>query len=226
MPDSDEALRVLYKAAATAVGGRPAEEDWERLACGELAPADREKALDHVTRCAACARIYRALDALSEGARAFDAGVPAPAARVLPFSRGLLLGGLAAAASLAVILLRPAATPEVPRSSPGNGFRGAPSSLDPVPVAPRGRVAGIPTELRWHGTSAPALYRVMILDADGETVWSSGEIDGTALSWPRELELKPGSYYWQVVALPKRGLPGDRRASALVAFEVVTSSLR
>jgi len=225
MPESDERLRVLYATLALPEGGHPTEESWERLACREMDPAEREKTLDHVTRCADCARVYRALDALAEGARTFDPGVPNAPARVLPFPRWALLAGLAAAAALAVVVLRPATGPRVPAAPASDGFRGAARSLDPVPLAPRGRVSGLPAELRWQGIATPTLYRVVVLDAEGEGVWSSGEVDGTALAWPAELSLKPGSYFWQVTALPKGGLPGDRRASSLIAFEVVTSSL-
>jgi hypothetical protein len=224
MPESEEKLRALYAAWADSREGHLLEQDWERLACGEMAAAERESALDHVTRCAGCARIYRALDALTEGAREFDSGAPARAASVLPFSRGLLLGGLAAAAALAILLLRPAMNPEVARPPAGDSFRGSTVSLDPIPQAPLGRVVGLPSGLRWRGISGTALYRVIILDADGEAVWSSGDLEATALAWPRELALKPGSYYWQVIAQPRGGLPGDRRASALAGFEVVTSS--
>jgi hypothetical protein len=224
MPESEERLRSLYRACAVSAGGHLLEPDWERLACREMAGPERESALEHVTRCGECARIYRALDALAEGAREFDSGAPRREAAVLPFSRGVMLGGLATAAALAILLLRPAAAPEVPHPPAGDSFRGSTATLDPVPEVPAGRVVGLPAQLRWRGISGPASYHVVILDADGEPVWSGAETRGTALSWPSELELKPGSYYWQVIAQPEGGLPGDRRASTLAAFEVVTSS--
>jgi hypothetical protein len=229
MPENEERLRMLYTAAAVPDRDHLQEGDWERLVCGELAVADREKALDHVTRCAECARIYRGIDALTEGARAFDPGVPAAGAsraRVLAFPRYLWLGGLAAAAALALVLLRPAAGPSVTAPGAGDGFRGTSTRDDPAPLAPRGSVAGTPGELRWKGIATPALYRVVVLDGEGEPVWSSADVEGTVMAWPAGLELKPGSYFWQVIALPKGGLPGDRRASPLAAFELVTSSRR
>ena len=63
-----------YTESAVTLGDHPAEEDWERLAFGEMAPAERGMALFHVTGCPACARIHRALAALAEGARSFDPG--------------------------------------------------------------------------------------------------------------------------------------------------------
>jgi hypothetical protein len=224
MPDSEERLRRLYTGSAVPAGGHLLEEDWERLACGEMAAADRERALEHVTRCAECARIYRGLDALTEGARSFDPGVPAAPSRTLAYPRGLLLGGLAAAAALAAMLFWPAAGQRPRATPPGDGFRGAAESLDPAPETPRGRVQGLPTELRWKGVPSPARYRVVVLDPDGEPIWSSGEVEATTLPWPAGLVLKPGSYFWQVIALPRGGLPGDERASALAAFEVITSN--
>ena len=146
MPDSEERLRGLYTASAVPPGGHLLEEDWERLACGEMPAADRERSLDHVTRCAECARIYRGLDALAEGARSFDPGVPAALSRTLAFPRGLLLGGLATAAALAAMLLWPATGPRGPATPPGDAFRGAAESLDPSPQTPRGRVQGLPSE--------------------------------------------------------------------------------
>src|SRR5262245_24637818 len=107
MPESEERLRMLYRAAAAPSEGHLLEDEWERLACREMSAADRERALDHVTRCAECARIFQGLDALAEGARGFDPAVPS-APRVLPFHRSFVLGGLAAAAALAFVMLRPA----------------------------------------------------------------------------------------------------------------------
>jgi len=215
---------MLYTAAAAPEGGHLLDQDWERLACQEMAEPEQEKALDHVTRCAECARIYRGLDALAQGARAFDPSVPAPRARLIAFPRWPFLGGLAAAAALTAILLRPAAAPQVPLS--GDGLRGTLDVQDPAALSPRGHVTGLPAELRWQGIATPSLYRVVILDSDGEQVWSSPDVDGSRLDWPRDLELRSGTYFWQVIALPRGGLPGDRRASALATFEVVTSSRR
>jgi hypothetical protein len=145
---------------------------------------------------------------------------------VLAFPRLLAFGGLAAAAALTFVLLRPAAGPQAPAPVPGDGFRGGSAVQDPAALAPRGASQGLPAEFRWQGISSPARYRVLILDSDGEPVWSSEEVDGTTMAWPGELSLKPGSYFWQVIAQPRGGLPGDRRASALVSFELVTSSPR
>jgi hypothetical protein len=37
------------------------EEAWERFLDGTLSPAEREAAVEHITRCAECARVYRGL---------------------------------------------------------------------------------------------------------------------------------------------------------------------
>jgi hypothetical protein len=49
---------------------------WERLAARELTAFERERALEHVTTCAACRTIYRSLRTLDLEARRFDPGVP------------------------------------------------------------------------------------------------------------------------------------------------------
>src|SRR5262245_24976172 len=118
MPESEERLRMLYTASAAPAGGHLLEEDWERLACQEMSDAERVTALDHVTRCAECARIFKGLDALAEGARTFDPAVPAPKGRLLAFPRWQLAAGLAAAAAFAALLLRPAAGPLAPAVTP------------------------------------------------------------------------------------------------------------
>lgn len=220
----EDALRGLYRGSARPAEGHLSEEDWERLACHELAPEEREAALDHVIRCAACARTYRAIGALGAEARSFDPGAPRERVRVLAFPRWPVLLGLAAAAVLTLVLLRPASGPGLAPAPKSDVFRGDTDILDPAPLVPQGRVVGLPAELRWRGISVPADYRVTILDGEGEVVWTSPVLDATTLAWPAELTLKPGSYFWQVSALPRSGLPGDRRASPLGTFELVSAS--
>lgn len=87
------------------------ETTWERLALGELPAAEREAALAHVVRCAACAATWRGLLALGREARTFDRGVPRAApswrARVVhPPSWQLLAASLLVAATGAALVYR------------------------------------------------------------------------------------------------------------------------
>ena len=57
-------------------GGHLDDDTWERLACGELDESERLLAIEHVTSCEECDRIYRALDVLSKEARAIHPDLP------------------------------------------------------------------------------------------------------------------------------------------------------
>jgi hypothetical protein len=205
----------------------PSEHDWERLACGELEAGERERILGHTRGCADCAAVGRALRSLTEAARAFDPAVtelqPAPRIGGFGARRSLLLG---LAASVLFLLFRPAADPSTPPLPEAATYRGGAAVLAPAPLTPRGSVASLPAELSWTPISEPALYRVIVLNADGDPVWSSGEVDAATLPWPADLQLRPGRYSWQVEALPRSAWHGERLSSSLLGFEIVTSSPR
>jgi hypothetical protein len=69
--------RLARHAAARGDGTlHPSEDDWERLACGELSRDEVARLLEHVRDCSACLRVQRALLLLESEAAAFDPGVP------------------------------------------------------------------------------------------------------------------------------------------------------
>jgi hypothetical protein len=74
--DADGDLRRQF-AAMPAQGPCLDDAAWDRLAGREMTPFERQHALEHVTTCASCGAIYRALRLLETEARAFDPGVPA-----------------------------------------------------------------------------------------------------------------------------------------------------
>jgi len=59
------------------VSDHVSEDAWEALACGELDTTARAQALDHITACGECDRIYRVLSELHAGALEFDPKAPA-----------------------------------------------------------------------------------------------------------------------------------------------------
>jgi hypothetical protein len=216
----------LYPGAhwQAAAGGHPPEEAWERLACGELSEHERRSLLDHVVDCAECTRIWRALVALERGARRFDPGVPKPGLatprRPAPRAWTWGLGGaLAAAAAAALIVwagVRPQ-LPEPPRQPAGETFRSGPEApARPVLRAPLGAVAA-PQTFTWDPVPEAVSYRVELLDADGEIVWSTPTAE-TSAAWPSTLPHSPGRFYWRVVAELERG---GSTASALEDFDVL-----
>jgi hypothetical protein len=207
----------------TAAGGHPDEQAWERLACGELTDELRRSLLDHVVDCAECTRVYRALAELERGARRFDPGVPRPGLARWA-RRGRLvwrwgLGGAVAAAAAAVLAVwigvRPPA-PE-PAPSPPEALRSGSAAAGPGPVllAPLGAVTA-PPELAWEPVAGAQRYRLELLDAEGEIVWTATTA-GTSVPWPAAVPRRPGRYYWRVIAELERG---GTVASALEDFDV------
>jgi hypothetical protein len=221
----DGALRRAY--AAVSEGSPPHVDDptWERLACGELSAEERERALDHAARCAACGRILRALTHLAREARAVDPEAPGALAVAVasPPRARWVWGALAAAAAvLAVVALGPRLAP--PGAVRPSGLRGGGVDDRPVPSAPRDEQAVAPQAFSWQGLANARRYHVELLDAAGERLWLSPEVEGTALGWPESVPAAPGLYYWRVTAtLEPRG---QTRASPLVRFEIRPSADR
>lgn len=227
MADPEVTLRGLYAARDAHPGPHPGEDDWVRLASGAMDEGARAAAVDHVIRCAECAAVYRGLVDLEEGARAFDASVP----RALGASR-LGLGqtarwgtwaAVAAAAAVAFTVLQPrrSATPDGTSDRtaavPGLALRSA--ATRPVPVEPMGAVARWPERLRWSAAEGAHAYRVRILDADGEIVWTSPLVASTETAWPAEVAPRPGRMHWQVIALPASGREADAAASVTASLD-------
>lgn len=158
----DESLRATWRERSGAVpapGVHLTEDDWVRLAAGELDAPAHTRAADHIEACADCAAIFQAISHLREGAPAIDPGAPAfapspddavgrSAAAVVvppavasdaPASSGAWWFGLAAAAVLALAVgaalwrSSPAAEPatRVAESAPP---RPVETSVAPTPV--------------------------------------------------------------------------------------------
>jgi hypothetical protein len=212
----DDRLQEAYAAGRTAPrNDHPPDEEWERLALGEMNAFERAALIDHVVRCASCGDVYRGVKELEEGARAFDPGVPRPKPVAAPW-RPAWYGGLAAAAVLLVALMLPSWRGDAP---PPDTVRSAPV-ITPAPVAPVGVVSSVPRELRWEAVPGADGYRVDL--SNGGPLWSSGRVVETHVALPTDVKLSPGIlYYWKVTALagPDRRLLDDV-SSALVSFEI------
>jgi hypothetical protein len=116
---TDRALQESYRARMTQRGNGDHVSDatWERIASGEIDPAGRDAAFDHVVQCEACSRVWRGLLDLKSEAEA-QGLVAAPAASSWFRSP---LAALAVAASVilvaGLIVLRPSQTPVAPAPS-------------------------------------------------------------------------------------------------------------
>jgi hypothetical protein len=227
MADDDRLIRELYaESASRPLPGHPDEATWEAWAVGELTAVRRGELADHVARCAECAAVYRGLKMLAAEAAAFDPAVPRPSrARVLAWPRMWLYGGLvAAAAAVLVVAIVPPSHMGPPSPAPptvSDPLRSGEKSA-PIPLEPLGRLTGPPRAFRWQPVAGAGRYRVELSSREGDLLWSSPEVTGTAVDWPAAVAASPGLYHWQVFVLPDAERPlASSAASAVVSFEVV-----
>lgn len=192
------------------------ESLWERLACDELDAEQRRTAMEHVSTCDECARVYRALIALRDEAAGFDPGVPvAPRApRPVGVPRWAYPLGAAAAVALVFVLQREAvrAPGPAPRTSSVRTI-----GLAPLTVAPRGTLAEVPRVFRWRADPSADSYRVRLLSPDGAIIWQSGPVAGGEVEIPARLRIGAGTYFWDVAAYRAGERIGE---SELTRFEV------
>lgn len=218
-------LRHAYQRSMVADRDHIDDDTWERLATGELSPREREAVFDHVTSCAECAAVYRALHQLAEEAHTVDAAALASPAhrgtvvRWRPRRTVAVIAALAATIA-AVLIVRPFVGGGL---SPTTGVRSGTVDAVPVLVAPTGTVNASHIELRWRAVDGADSYVVEVLDARGEPVWTSPETTGRSVEWPEEIEVEPGRLYWRVTA---RFPDGSETRSDLEAFAVVTRNPR
>lgn len=226
MADGEATLRELYAARVPEDGPHPTEDDWVRLASGNMNERERSAALDHVVRCTGCAAVYRGLVALEEGARGFDASLPQHLGgsdlTLRQTARWGTWAAVAAAAAVVFAIAQPRhalapAPSSAPSSSEGLELRGG--ARRPEPTEPRGAVARWPERLRWSASDGARAYRVRILDAEGGVIWTSPLVAATEIAWPAAVVPRPGRLYWQVIALPEGGREADAVASVSAAFD-------
>jgi hypothetical protein len=107
--------------------------------------------------------------------------------------------GLAAAAAIAVVLIRPGETAResTPVSAERRGMGDEPERVEIVSPADAQRLTGDKSPFAWHPVNG-ARYRVVILDNDGNTVYENTQTD-TLLTLPSSVR-SAGTYYWSVDA--------------------------
>jgi hypothetical protein len=196
--DGGEALQAAYRRGMA--GDRAShlqESDWERLACGEMGPEERDRALEHVTSCAACAELYRGLSMLRAEAPAFDPGAPRhETGRSLrgqvPAWARWAAAGLAVVSLGSWILLERRAPPQAVTRAPVAATRVV--LLEPVgALAPDGR-------FRWNTVEGADSYRIRLFREDGLLLWTSEALTETKADWPSGVAPAPGRYFWDVEA--------------------------
>ena len=159
--------------------------------------ADRANALAHLTVCARCRHAVTMLSRMLGDARIASEIRGAPGAAWSRRARWTV--GIAAAAAIAVLLLRPSRTDDL--VLPGSELREPPITVvgGPALIAPRGRVAAV-TNLTWSHVPRAARYRFRVYDSAGTAVWENETTD-TTVTVPSAIPLASGAtYFWRVEA--------------------------
>ena len=210
---SDESLRKIYGASAAAPD-HPSEDALFALLGQGMSSDARERVVDHVARCGECADVLVHLARCDECPP--EAGIKSLATPARsPRSWGLW-GGLAAAAAVTALLAWPPAPNPHDAAPDGEAVR-AGAAVGLAAVAPVGPQKSAPAAFRWNGVPDALTYRVIVRDARGELVFSSGPRAETYCPWPTAKALAPGSYTWQVVAATRSG---EETTSSLAHFSV------
>jgi hypothetical protein len=208
-PLNDDDLAAAFRSSRRVSGEHLTEAEWERLTCGEMAPAERDTALAHIMNCAECSTIHRSLMQLREGAATIESAKDDAGQA---YRRWAIPGGLAAAAAIIVALLiyRPA------RVEPDNVTRSATRAAAVTVLSPTANEPLIDRRFSWQGIAGATAYELRVSTQDGTRLFTSRR-DETFAELPGEIELKEGTYYWRVLAFK-----GDAEvaASPLVPFKV------
>ncbi len=221
-----ETLRTAFWESV--IGGEDdhlSEDQWERLACDEMAPDERESVFDHIVECPLCSDTYRAVEILRTEATAFDEAAPEPVivhrnatVRRFPF-RTLGLLAMAATVVLAVVLpMHFLREPVIDGAT--MVVRSVGDEAAVVPVSPVGTVVwsrGDDILMEWTVVEGPVPAFVEILDADGELIWTGPEVGSTEVKWPGGEIPGPGRFYWRVIT---RNRQADVSDSELVSFDL------
>jgi hypothetical protein len=218
---------------ALALGRTPDCPAPERLAAalaGELEPADREAILAHSGSCPACgaelelaARFEsgdesdpEAVDRVVERLRGRAEGtvIPFPAARrrsAPTVWRWAAAALVVLAAGFAIQAARTGLGPRVEGPATAEVVRGGQIEAS----EPSGEVAGAPAQLVWQSVAGATSYRLEILDAAGDDLWSAAAA-APPLRLPAAVraELRPHTRYsWRVIALDAAGVEMGRSAA-------------
>jgi len=178
---------------------------------GRLTPPSRAPVVAHLLTCARCRALVKASSALAH---------PAAELRPQPFrrwSRWSLPVGLAAAATLVLLLLRGGRDVESPTLREPT----VTSTIAPVPITPpRDASVARVDRLVWSSVPGAVRYRLRLYDHEGFTLWTVETAD-TSVALADSVRLQPSvPYFWRVEAQAEWM---RWAASDLVAFRVVGS---
>lgn len=221
---TEEELKRFYQEQTTRLrdeqrGDCLSAEELRSVITEELPSARRERAADHLTKCASCVAEYRILRDLAEWAEQesadFDAqvavtphatkterlawwqawkkifAVPSPAAVTLTILAVV-------AVSLSVWQWQVGRQPSAPRRETERGSASLPIKAEPPD---RAQLRQAPQRLSWMAQKTEANYKVALYDFESTLIWESGLTHETFVEIPADVRtrLPRGQvYYWRV----------------------------
>jgi hypothetical protein len=170
----------------------PSAEELAAYVSGSLAPPEASNLETHLSDCWPCRQEVT-------GARQL--------LRSRPGDRRWLVAPIAAAAVLALLLVRPDTVKlgEAPLRSDGGGGLDSVRTLAVVSPAEGDTASPDRPTFIWRAEAGAPLYRLTITDRTGRTLWR-GDTSDTTLTPPPDLRLDNGSrFFWYVDALDVGG---------------------
>jgi hypothetical protein len=87
-------------------------------------------------------------------------------------------------------------------------------------LAPRRDFVGpAPARLEWTAVDGVETYNITVVTEIDSVVFQHTGARGTALEWPQEIALEPGTYFWRIVALRGDRVVADSGRAAFVVRE-------
>ncbi len=228
-----DTLRTAYQQASRSSENHLTDDQWEQLACDEMAPSEREQATEHIQLCSQCTEVFRVVMAVKAEAHEIDPQAPQPrvaleAAQEAAQSRRRprFFAGLVAAAAVVGAFFVVAHFQQISPTTPGQPqeivTRAAGSIQAPALLAPRGQVDQPPEIFSWQPVDGARGYIVELFDGDGELLWKSDEVAASPTAWPPEIAAAPAHYYWRVLVASE--MNGEITVSELEAFEILSTT--
>jgi hypothetical protein len=86
-------------------------------------------------------------------------------------------------------------------------------------VSPKRDFVGAPpARLEWTAAAGAESYTVTVATEIDTMVFEHRGASGTAIAWPREIKLEPGTYFWRVVAIAGGRTIADSGRAAFVVM--------
>jgi len=184
----------------------------------------KDAVVDHVSRCAPCAREFQIVRAFLNQGRGLvnDPGVscagdenakqpPAFYRYFRKFAPAMLLAG---AVLFGIIRFLP-----LPRFNDGRGRPITP----PNQIHPLGNVPlSTPLIFKWNGLSEKSLYVLEIYDEALQPIWESPKVSSQELALPVEIQkiLSPGKrYFWAISAFAQSGKKADSGFQSFIPID-------